>query len=151
MLVVRESRAQAAFRFIGFLAFVAVCVGILMSARLASMEPYRAAISAVISWIGALFFGVMAVRYAWTLLSPGTLTISSEGIAQDLGWRSRKWRWSEIDRVELLKVAANPVSACMLYPVAERPVQLFGWQLSPDELYQTIQRDRATYSNSTIT
>jgi hypothetical protein len=95
--------------------------------------------------------GVLALRYAWSLLKPGTLTVSSGGITQDLGWRRKHWNWADIDQVELRRTAANSVSVCMLYPIAKPPVRLFGWNVSADELYETIQRDRNRYSNSTMT
>jgi len=121
-----------------------------MLLTVATVAPDRASKITAISWIGAAFFGVLALRYAWSLLKPGTLTISPAGITQDLGWRRKHWNWADIDQVELRRTAANFVSVCMLFPIAKPPVRLFGWNLSAAELYETIQRDRTHYSNSTM-
>jgi hypothetical protein len=91
------------------------------------------------SWIGAIFFGVLAVRYALALLKPGTLTISPMGIRQDLPWRSRHLRWADIEKVELRGSAM-----VLIHPATERPIRLFGWELSPRDLYEVIERERPT-------
>jgi hypothetical protein len=150
-MIIRESRRQAAFRLVGCAGFVAVCVWMLTSSKLGTLPPNRADNVTAISWIGAAFFGLLAFRYAWSLLKPGTLIISPTGISQNLGWRSRHWRWSEIESVELRRTAANLVSVCLLHPFEQGPIRLFGWQRSPEELYGAIEEGRARYSNSTLT
>jgi len=114
------------------------------------LSPDRASKVTAIGVIGAMFFGVLALRYVWSLLNPGTLTISADGITQNLGWRRRHWNWGEIDKVELGRTAGNLVGFCMLYPVASLPVRLFGWQLSAGEIYDAIEETRAKYAKVEI-
>ena len=138
-MTTRESRQQAAFRLAACLAFVAACIWMLTSSRLGTLPISRAEKVTVISWIGVVFFGGLSLRYAWSLSKPGTLKITSTGISQRLGWRNREWSWSDIEQVELRGSAV-----CMIHPKTERPVRLFGWDRSPSEIYQAIERERAT-------
>jgi hypothetical protein len=116
----------------------------LTSSSLGTLPPDRAGKVTAISWIAAAFFGVLGIRYAWAVLKPGMLIISPTGISQDLGWRRRQWRWADIDQIEVQRTAANLMSLCVLYPKGRRPVRLFGWELSPEELHDAIERERAT-------
>jgi len=140
--VVRESRSQAAARSIGCLAFIAACVWMLTSSRLAALPASKVNIVVAIGWLGSIFFGVLLLRYLLAVARPGTLTISPNGLKQDLGWRKKSWQWSDIDRAEIVRTAANRVSVCMIYPALERPVRLFGWEMAADELCGMINQNR---------
>ena len=93
-----------------------------------------------IGWVGALFFGLLSLRYAWALASPGELTISSFGIEQNLGWRRKRWRWSDIEDVRLGKTT---VPGCIVYPATGLPVRLFGWNADPRDLKRSIDEHRS--------
>jgi len=76
---VRESRKQAAFRLIGCVAFVALCVWMLVAPAREALSQNDLRKVRAIGFVGATFFGVLGLRYLWTLLKPGTLTISPAG------------------------------------------------------------------------
>jgi hypothetical protein len=146
-MIARESRTQAALRLLGCLAFVAVG-GWMLS--IAPSEPRWTIRMTMGGYLGVLFFGVIALRYAWSVLKPGTLEVSTTGISQDLGWRKTHWRWADVEKVELRRTAADRVSVCLLYPNGRAPVRLFGWNVSAEQLFNTIERTRRSYSNSTM-
>jgi hypothetical protein len=93
-------------------------------------------------YIGIAFFGVLALRYGWTALRPGTLTIDDRGITQSLGWRQLHWAWNEIDRTEVIRTAGGLASACILYPRRGGRVRLFGWEVPAEDLQRTIEQRR---------
>ena len=95
-------------------------------------------------YVSIAFFGVLALRYLWSALRPGTLTINAQGITQSLGWRQSHWAWKDIDRTEVIRTTAGLFSACLLYPHIGRRVQLFGWELSADELQRKIEEYRTS-------
>jgi hypothetical protein len=139
---VRESRVQALGRLVGCTLFVAVCVWALGKPRASRISSLSEAKTVGWFYLGIVFFSVIALRYAWTLHRPGILTISGEGITQDLGWRSRHWAWSDIERTQIIQTAGGLVSVCMLYPRIGGRVRLFGWELSSDELQRKIDQYR---------
>jgi hypothetical protein len=151
MFVTRESRAKSATRLALCLGFLAISIWMWLSPGTQSMPDDNTSRAEAIGWIGTAFWGIIALRFGWSLVRPGTLTITSTGVTEDLGWRSRHWPWSEIERVELRRTYGGLTSFCMLYPVDSGPVRLFGWCVSPDELSKTIERERAAHSNSTMT
>ena len=138
--VFRESRRQAAVRLAGSTALLVASLWLATGTPLVEVEPDRADYVVFIGWVGALFFGLLSLRYAWALASPGELTISSFGIEQNLGWRRKRWRWSEIEDVRLSKTT---VPVCIVYPAAGLPVRLFGWNVSPHELKRRIDEHRS--------
>ena len=137
--VFRESRRQAAVRLAGSTALLVASLWLATGTPLVEVAPDRADYVVFIGWVGALFFGLLSLRYAWALASPGELTISSFGIEQNLGWRRKRWRWSDIEDVRLGKTA---VPVCIVYPAAGLPVRLFGWNVHPQELKRHIDEHR---------
>lgn len=140
--VVRESRAQAGFRLVGCLAFVSVCLWALRFPRASHPTSLRGQEGIAWMYFAIAFFGILGLRYAWTLLRPGTLTITDEGISQNLGWRRRRWAWHEISRTEVLRTAANLVSVCLIHTPDGEKVRLFGWEMRPEELQRKIDEHR---------
>ena len=138
--VFRESRWQAAVRLVGSAGMVAVSLWLAIFDPLVELAPDRASYVEFIGWAGALFFALLLVRYAWALASPGTLTVSTAGLEQSLGWRRRRWRWSDIEEVRLVD---STVSVCIVYPTTALPVRLFGWNVEADQLKRLIDNYRS--------
>ena len=138
--VFRESRRQAAVRLAGSTALLVASLWLATGTPLVEVEPDRADYVVFIGWVGALFFGLLILRYACALASPGELTISSFGIEQNLGWRRKRWRWSDIEDVRLGKTT---VPVCIVYPATGLPVRLFGWNADPRDLKRSIDEHRS--------
>ena len=130
-MIVRESRVQAVARLLGCIVFVCAgiwCLGLITNPiKLAGL------------YFATAFFGVLALRYFWAIVRPGILTISAQGITQDLGWRRLHWDWNDIDHTEVVWTAAGRVSVCLLYTCSGKRVRLFGWKLPPEELQREIR------------
>ncbi len=125
---------------VGSIAFLIASLWLATGTPFVQLESDRANNVVFIGWAGALFFGMLILRYAWALASPGKLAISYDGIEQNLGWRKRHWRWSDIEDVRLIKTS---VPVCVVYPVAGLPVRLFGWNVRPQELKRRIDEHRS--------
>lgn len=136
-VVIRESRSQALLRLSGSAAFVAVSVWLLASPN--DLSPFRAEYVEFAGWIGVIFFGLMILRFAWAVVSPGKLAISPSGLEQDLGWRRKRWLWADIKDVVLVR---SVMTTCMVRPRSGLPVRLFGWTASAKELKRAIDHAR---------
>ena len=127
--IVRESRAQASGRIVGCFVFVACTLLVAPHVQLVRRIEVLAA---------GGFFGVLSMRYVFTLVRPGYLRISPKGIEQDLGWRKRSWSWDQVQDFRLVRTVPL-VSVVLLRIQGQRfPTRLFGWALSPVEIERVL-------------
>lgn len=139
-LAFRESRLQAGLRLMFCLTMMAVFEEMLTSDRLDALEPSRVALVRIVGLVGALYCGVWVPRWAFAIVDPGSLSISVHGITQDLGWRVRRWCWTDITDV---RIGGTVVPGCLIYPVAGPRMKLFGWNESPGKILEHIARYRS--------
>lgn len=143
---VRESRPQAIARLAGSIGFVVLGAWLIYKTHTQTLPDSRELMGEIGGWSGVLFFGPVALRFALASVKPGKLTLSEAGLEEDLSWRIRKWKWSEIQGAAVIKRTA---SVCELTLFNGKRVQLFGWELDAERLlnliesFQTKEKDRS--------
>lgn len=140
--VIRERRSEAAARMMGCVALVAVSIWLATASPAVPLSASRQLSVRVIGIASGLFFGVMIARFGWAFIRPGTLSISTNGLLQDLGWRKVRWNWSDIKDIKVVRTAGNLATVCLVYPKSGWPVRLFGWEISPTAIGQITERYR---------
>ena len=133
---VRESRTQAIARLVGSIGAAVLGAWLIYITHTQTLPDSRELIVEIAGWSGVLFFGLVALRYAFASVKPGKLTISEAGLQEDLGWRRRRWKWSEVQNAAVIK---RTVSVCELTLYNDKRVLLFGWELDADGLLNLVE------------
>lgn len=133
---VRESRPQAIARFAASIGFVVLGAWLIYLTHTQNRPDARELMGEIGGWSAFLFFGPVALRFAIASIKPGILTLSEAGLEENLGWRSRQWKWSEVKGAAVIKRTAL---VCELILLNEKRVQLFGWELNAEELLNLIE------------
>ena len=138
-VVVRQSRAKLALGLLGCLLFLAMAV------FLWSRGVPRGMWGAVAVYFGIPVFGFFALVYLVSLVNPGTLTLSSQGLEAKQVFGTLRLAWPQI-------ADAQTTSAGFISPVAIRLTEGKAktlttlWEKPPQELARLIRehRDRWT-------
>jgi hypothetical protein len=137
-LVLRESRSAAVGRLVLSAVFVGVSIWLLSRVIAGTVAPDRLGRARIASLIGILYFGSLIFHFAYAAFRPGTLTLSSAGVAIDQGWRKKDWDWAGVREVRQTRAAAGLVSVCKISPMRGRAVKLFGLNITSRDLNVAI-------------
>jgi len=152
-IIVRSSRLVSAMVLL-------ICAAFLTLAILVLRDPAKDHAQAVFA---AAFSAIGIPLFVWRFVHPDRLTLSPDGITWHGVFRTRRWRWEDIQNFRPYKMRSDSLSAYVAFdskpsdrsgPIANAAKALKhvdgtlgnGWEMSAEELSDLLNRARARWA-----
>ena len=135
-ITIVEPRLRPALSAAGSLAFVVAGIWMMAVGQMSAVG---------LGGLAVAFFGFTLVRWTQSLLRPGVLTLSRDGIELRQAWRT-DWRpWSEVADIRPAMFGGAP-SIYVDSRNGGKTLALEGWGLAPNVLVNLVKQARSTWS-----